>query len=118
MSAEIIGFKGKKVLFADYTTCKTKEAMIANVREVAEVMQMHSDRMLVLADFNGTFASPEFMSEMKRLTEEVFKDKSEKVAAIGITGIKKILLNAMLPLYDRNIKVFDTREEALNYLVN
>jgi hypothetical protein len=37
-------------------------------------------------------------------------------AAVGVTGIKKIILQSLIMLAGRDIKLFNTREEALEWL--
>ena len=37
-------------------------------------------------------------------------------AAVGVSGLKKIIVLSLMKLAGRDIKLFDTREEALDWL--
>ncbi|MEM9337872.1 MAG: hypothetical protein AAGA66_04035 [Bacteroidota bacterium] len=119
MAITTIDHNGKQIVFVDYTQCKTKEATIEKLREAAEYIRKESHPVLVLSDFTGTFATKEFMSEANRLNKEILDRKTRKGAVLGITGVKKILLDGY-NLLSRQSKLvpFLDKQEALDYLVN
>jgi len=110
--------KNQEILFIDYKGCKTKEQMITVLESAADVMRSSAGELLVLSDFSGTHGSVEFMDKAKKLGREVFKEKNKRSAVIGVTGLKKILLNGYNTFAADAIKPFDTKELALEYLVN
>ena len=116
MGFSYITHKGKKVLFVDYTKCKTPEEMIVLLEKAKDEYENSSVKILGLSDFTGTFGTDAFMKRAKKLGP-YFDQKTDKSATIGIVGIKKILLQA----YNRFIKIknipFNTKQEALDYLV-
>jgi len=57
------------------------------------------------------------MERSKQLGAEVFKVKTEKGAVLGVTGIKKVLLNAYNMVAGEKLRAFDSEEEAKEYLV-
>lgn len=117
MSVSYIDYKGKKILFADYTKCKDIQEMLIVLEETKKEYEKSSQMILILDDFRGNSGSSEFMQRAKQLGKEIFDKKTTKAAALGVTGIKKILLNAYNTLVKNKLVPFDTKEEALEYLV-
>jgi hypothetical protein len=116
MAVEWIEHNGKKILYGNFTDCKTKEDMIKNIENLAEECRKASGKVLILDNFEGTYASEEFIKKSDKLAKEVFNDKREKAAIIGIKGFKKIFLNSYNAIAGNELKLFDTKEEALDYL--
>jgi len=108
--------KGKKILYIDYSN-QTKEDTIKMLDDVKEVFLKLDEKVLVLDNFEGCFASDEFMKKAKEYGKEYFAPKKKKAAALGINGIKKILLSAFNTFSSDKLVPFDTKEEALEYLV-
>ena len=110
--------KGTPIMFADYRECVTPEQQLALLDEVASTMQSKSEVRL-LVDYNGIKAGPNYMAKLKEYGNTVFKKHMKCSAVLGITGLKKILFNG----YSRatgakNIKAIDSRDEALDWLVD
>ena len=78
--------------------------------------QRSATKLLTLIDFHHIKGSTEFMDLAKRLGSEVFDQKTEKGALLGIHGIKKVLLQGYNLVAKQKIKPFDSKEEALQYL--
>ncbi|WP_421877584.1 hypothetical protein [Marinoscillum sp.] len=118
MPVSIISHQDKQIILIDYKPCKNKEEMIATAREAASLFKQQPGKVLAVSDFTGTYGSEEYMNEVKKLSVEVFRAKTEKAAAIGITGIKKVLLKSFNAFSVNKLKPFDTMEDALDYLVS
>lgn len=91
--------------------------MIATIQEAAVLFRESPQKVLSLSDFTGAFGSKEFMDESKRLSVEVLRAKTAKAAVVGITGIKKVLLKSFNAFTVNKLIPFDTKEEALDYLI-
>jgi hypothetical protein len=113
-------YKGKTIFYVDFRnmTIKDHQEAIALLDDEAKEMSTWADKGLVLNDFRGGKASPEFMSYAKKLGKEVFAVRTLKSACIGITGIQNILLQAYNTFTKNKIVPFDTEEEAKEWLVN
>jgi len=115
MPHSFIYHNNKKVLFVDYSNCQTTNEMIKLLNEVKELYENSSRPFLALNDFTNTFGSSEFMNAAKQ-HKELFDSKTIKTAVLGITGLKKILLNGYNMFVQKKQAPFDTKEEALAYL--
>lgn len=117
MSLSYINYKGKKILFIDYSKCKTVQDTLTVLEMVRNEYLKSSENFLALNDFTDAPSNNEYMDRAKQYAKEIFDEKTIKNSCIGITGIKKILLSAYNLIVKNKLMPFDTKEEALEYLV-
>jgi len=117
MPFSYIEHKGKKILFVDYTKCKSIDEMIKLLEDVRREYEKASDKFLALNDFTGSYGSNDFLNRASKY-KDLFDSKTIKTAVLGITGIKKILLNGYNAFVKNKQIPFNTKEEALEYLVS
>jgi hypothetical protein len=117
MSVSYIFHKGKKVMLVDYTSCKTVQETLDILELVRQEYLKTNDMIISLNDFREAHGSNEFMDWAKELGKELFDKRTLKTAAIGVVGLKKILVNAYNVFIKNKINLFDTKEEALDWLV-
>lgn len=111
----VIQHKGQDILLVDVTGCTADEvAQIAN--QVPQAVASQGTDGLMLADFSHSELSREAIERIK--IAAVFNSRHLKRSAWVVTG------NLPMPAHDvvekfstRNIPVFGTRDEALDYLV-
>ncbi len=104
-------------MFCDYSQCKTQEETI-KVLELAKEEYLKTDEnFLVLNDFTGGVISNEFMDRAKRYGKELFDSRTPKTVSIGITGMKKVFISTYNLFVRNKLVFFDTKAEALEYLV-
>ncbi|MBN2416249.1 hypothetical protein JXO52_10430 [bacterium] len=110
--------RGKKILFVDYRGQKTPEGMIQVLEEEISIEIASPTKVLVLANFEGTSGSVDYMTRLKKAGKEIRNEKVQKTALLGITGLKIILLDGYIRFTgDKHIRPFDTEASALNWLV-
>jgi hypothetical protein len=117
MNISYIQYKGKKIQYIDYTHCKNHMEMIKVLDELRLEYEKTTELFISLADFTGTYGSSEFLNEANRLAKDHSDKRMIKSAVLGVTGIKKILLNTYNMFLKNKMVPFDTKEEALEYLV-
>ncbi len=116
---QTIQHKGKSIISVDYrgfTTYNEKE-YINTIEKATEYFINQGTDLLTLVDVNETYTNSTFVAKWKEATKKS-RSHTKKSAVIGITGVKSILLNAINRFSDMSIKVFKTKEEALDWLVN
>jgi len=117
MSLSYLTYKGKKILYIDYSGCKTTQETI-NVLEMVKAEYLRNgDKFLSLNNFTGAPSNNEYMDLAKKYARELFDAKTLRNACLGITGVKKILLSAYNLVVKNKLMPFDTKEDALEYLV-
>jgi len=87
MSLSYITYKGKKVLYVEYTKCKTTAEMLKVLEEVKKEYENTTHMFISINDFRGTTGSTEFMQRAKQLGKEIFDKRTLKTTVLGISGI-------------------------------
>jgi hypothetical protein len=116
MSVSYITHNNKKVLFIEYKECKTVEDTLHVLDEIKEEFFKTSGVWLTLHDMSVGYGSNEFMKRANQYAKNYYNSRPAKNAAIGATGLKKILLQGYNLIVKDKIVPFDTMEEALEYL--
>jgi hypothetical protein len=115
---EIITYKGKTVIYLDFTNMRDKEEIMKLEREGSDLIRSHPlNSIYTLTNMEGMF----FNNELKKWFEEIVKANAPHVragAVIGMTGLISIMYNAFISVTGRAIKSFKSREEALEYLAS
>ena len=106
----------KSVILVDSSKCSAEEATRIYLEERAVVAACEAKSALTLTDVTDTMfdnATIEAIKETIRLNGPHVK----AAAVVGVHGLKKIILTALTTLTGRSLQLFDTREEALDWLV-
>ncbi len=109
--------KGQKILYVDYQGLSEDEG-IKTLESQAALMKTLAEKVLVLANYEDTSATAKFMERLKTLGRETIEPMTKKGALIGITGVKKILLNTYNLFTGGNLKAFQNEADALDYLIS
>lgn len=117
MGLSFIQHKGKTILYVDYSTCKTVEETILLLERVRIEYINTVGKYLLLNNFTNAIASNDFMDLARKYGREVLDSRTERCAALGITGLKKVFLSTYNITVKNKMIAFDTRQEALDFLV-
>lgn len=112
----IINHKGKEILYVDYQNLKEEEIIKAMDDATDYALQLNKP-MLRLSNMTGVFAVPNVFKKAKESGKRT-EHLTIKRAAVGITGAKKVLINAFNAFTGNNAKAFDTVEAAKDWLVS
>jgi hypothetical protein len=92
----------KEILIVDYSGCREIEMMVL---------------LSVISIYDGTRVTVKYMDCVRKMTPEVLH-LVEKQAVVGLDPIKKTILMGYNYLFERNIRAFDTKEEAIDFVVD
>lgn len=112
---QFITHKGKRVLSIDYSRCD-----VATMKAVAEeghrvIALQPPNSVLTLNDVTGASFDQESVEVLKsRVAANAPYVK--RAAVIGISGLQRLIYEAVKFFAKRTIPLFPTREEALDYL--
>ncbi|MGA2001491.1 MAG: hypothetical protein ABSG52_16000 [Terriglobales bacterium] len=112
----LIAHSGKQILIADFTNCTPDEvkAVADEVRRVVTAQPENS--VLLMADFAGAQFSKDAVTRIKEAT--TYDRPYVKRAAWVHTGsLPKVLYEAIKTFSQREFPTFETREQALEFLV-
>ncbi|AYB33897.1 hypothetical protein [Chryseolinea soli] len=106
-----------EIFVVDYTGSKEAQ-MMQLATKFRELIQTRSKPVLVMAVFNdSTYVTPTFMRHAEKESGAVMP-LLEKVAFVGLSTTKKIILQGYNILFGRSFQAFDTQEEAIRFLVD
>jgi len=111
-----IAYKGRQVLLVDITNCTAAEMMTLAPLVPAQIATEPPGSVLLLADFTGSkFDKTAFES----LKQAVVLDRPhlKRSAWVGVEALPKVYYENLKHFSQRDLPVFTTREEALEYLV-
>lgn len=106
----------KEIMVFDFTN-KTVEQIIADIEEAKKhVSTRPFASILALTDLTGMRFNSRVTEAFKGFTTHN-KPYIKSSAIIGIQGLQKIAYQAVMAFSKRNIPIFKTRAEALDWLV-
>lgn len=112
-----IEFDNRIILEIDYSGCN--ESGMINLLHQAAIIGITDNRpYLVLSVLNKkNFLTPAFMKEVKEVVKQNLH-LIEKQAIVGLTQTQRIIVMGLNIFVQRNFKVFDTKEEAVRFLLD
>jgi hypothetical protein len=118
--AKLVEYKGKQIYYVDYSNIKTNEEFLSIIKHTnafrEKVKAEGKHNLLMLVDITGSFVYGEVLEEIKKAGKNT-REIISKQAVVGITGGKKILLKIVQTITNMSFKVFDTVEEAQDWLI-
>lgn len=108
--------EGKRILLVDLSKCTAREAE-ETTRRVPDVVTVEPrGSVLILTDFEGSSFDA---AALRAIKETAVFDKPfvKKSALVGILSLPREFHDEMESFSRRNFAIFDTREEALRWLV-
>ena len=114
---EFITYKGKAILVEDFTNMKPGEEFMKALDEAARMIHSNPPKsVLAVFDATGAHFNNDILEAMKSFT----KGNTPYIKAatvVGITGLLKIALKAISTFSGRDFHDFNTREEAMEWLI-
>lgn len=113
---QLIEYKGKKVILFDFSSCD-KELVPDLIKEgevLVKTQPLNSG--FTLTDLTGFRFDAKMIELFKEFTAHN-KSYIKAGAIIGIKGLQKVAYDAVMRFSNRNIPLFDDREQALEWLV-
>ncbi len=118
MQSEWITHKGKRIFYSNLSGFLTDvEALGAEIDAAgAAICQQPENSVLILVDVQGSVGSTEAVQLLKNNSLRTNKH-ARKTAIIGISGFRKVLLDAINRFSGRNVTLFDDLDAAKDWLV-
>jgi hypothetical protein len=119
MKSQWLTCKGKRIIYCDYRNFGTDVTSLqAEVEAVDEQMcQQPINSVLAVADLRGTVTSQKVVELFKQSTTRT-NDYIRKQAVVGVSGIRKLLAQAVARFSGQTLVLFDTTEAAKEWLVS
>lgn len=114
---KFIDYKSKSILFADYSNLSIGEiiSLMSQVKDV--VIKQPEKSLLMLTDLtNSKIASSELIEPSKDYMNHN-KPYVKASALIGFNPLNRVVLNSLIRFSGRQILFFDSKEKALDWLI-
>ncbi|PKL83198.1 MAG: hypothetical protein CVV24_06170 [Ignavibacteriae bacterium HGW-Ignavibacteriae-3] len=112
-----IDYKGFKILLFDFSYLNNSKEILEFIKEAGLIARKQVLKsVLVVTDVTEAHYNIEVTQAMKELA----KGNAPYIkasAVVGVTGLKKILYDAVIKFSGRDIKIFDNRESAMEWLI-
>lgn len=114
---KFIDHRSKNILLLDFSYCKSEEvlALIDTARQVLTMQPF--DSVLTLTDVTETKFNETVVNAMKNFAKSN-KPYVRASAVVGVTGLKRIVFDAVVKFTGRNMSLHDNRESALSWLAS
>jgi hypothetical protein len=111
-----IRHKDKDILFVDLSNVQQTSIEIEAAQEAEKIIKTQpKDSVLTLIDYTGMHYDVTGVEAQKNYSSAV-APYVRASAAVGIDGLKKIILRSVARITSRNIKLFDDLESAKDWL--
>lgn len=118
MPISYITYKGKEILYIDLRESKTEQRSKELLSETVKAYQESAGNLIALTNVEGAYMNPEIIEETKKYAKSLFTLKAKKRAMVGVKGLKKMIFKIYAKISGNNIRLFDTEEDAKEYLVS
>jgi hypothetical protein len=111
-----IKHKGRDIICIDISNSKSEEENIEVLQKAREFIDVQAPKSaLLLTDVTNAHYGPRGAEAMKAYSKAntPFVKAS---AVVGVTGIKRVIYQAIVKMTGRHIATFDTVEQALDWL--
>lgn len=115
---EIITHNGIEIIYLDFSYMQNPDEIIKLEDEGCKLIRNGGfNKVFTLTNMEGMF----FNNEIRNHFSHVVKENAPYVkagAVIGLKGLISIMYNGFVKITGRNIKSFQSKAEALNYLAS
>lgn len=118
MTIEWIEYEGSKILYIDYRSFSTADAMIAQIYASVKY-EIANPGILEIADFRGVKIPLEFVDVITEVGQKHRNNYVKRCAVIGINGVKRFMYKTYCNLSgDKTTRTFTSKDEALTWLIS
>jgi hypothetical protein len=114
---ETIRHKGKEIFVVDMTDATVDEGLSAIKEATEKISKLPPKSVLLLTDSTRATYNSTTSAAMKDFSKNM-TPYIRGSAVVGADGLKKLLVNAVRVISGRDIRPFDQRSEALDWLIS
>jgi hypothetical protein len=117
MSVRWITHQGRRIIYTDFRDCQTEAEMGEVFEKAVQMVLAEPEPVLTLNNFEGVTVSAAFLQKLKTRGTE-YNHKVRAKAVLGVTGVKRTLINTYSILVGIDARAYATEAEALAYLAS
>jgi hypothetical protein len=112
-----VEYKGKRILLEDFSGIRDEAEFLALIKQAEGIVQSQPPKsVLVVVDVTDA----RFSSAISQASKEATTRNTPYIKAstmVGVKGLMQIVLKAVSTFARRELTTFDTREQAMEWLV-
>jgi hypothetical protein len=112
----LITHEGKNILHLDFSNCKAEEILDTIIRAKKVIASYPEKSLLTLTDVTDARFNDAVTQEMKAFTAHN-RPYVRAGAVVGVTGLKRIIFQAVVAFSGRKLSAFDNVDQAMQWLV-
>ena len=112
---KFINHKGKQILHIDFSNCSPQEMLIHMQQAQRIISTQPKYSVFTLTDVTNAHYDRKVSAAMKEYTN-ANKPFVKAAAIVGVTGMKEVILNAIIFFTRRSFTLFDNIENAKEWL--
>jgi len=116
-STQIVSYKGKEIFITDVSKCQPEESSQVFEEAIQKITKLPLKSVLLITDSTDAVYNSESSATTKHFSSSISAHVKGS-AVVGADSMKKIMISTLRLLTKRDIKTFDTREQAMDWLVN
>jgi hypothetical protein len=117
MSTRWVTHQGHRILYTDFRDCASEDEMNAVFEKAVQMVLAEPEPVLTLNNFDGVDVSTAFLRKLRTRGAD-YSHKVRAKAVLGVTGVKKTLINTYSIRTGIDARAFGTEAEAIAYLVS
>jgi hypothetical protein len=110
-----ITYKGKEIHSLNFANLKKEELIQGTIEAGRMIQSCPAGSCLTLTDVAGVIFDSEVVKAFKEMAEGN-KNFVRAGALINVTGLQKVIYRGIVLFTKRNLQLFDSRDEALEWL--
>jgi hypothetical protein len=108
--------KGQVIFMIDFSRCAAKEILVLLEQVKALVARHAPNSMLILTDFTGAEVDKKTLTRMKEVAT-LDRPYVKRSAWVGVDSMPHVFYENVKSFSHREIPTFNTREEAMDWLI-
>jgi hypothetical protein len=113
----VVEHLGKAIIIHNYVAIDDEDFVEAIEYNVSDTARRAIPDQLLLLDITNAYITTEVLETFKKAAIDI-KPYTKKIAVVGVRGIQKVFFKIVITFSkSNNIKSFETREEAMDWLV-
>ena len=115
---KLINHKGENIFYIDFSNTKNETEVFAIIEEASQYITSQSESSLyLLTNLTNAFFNTTVKNKMNEYLVQN-KPYTKKSAVFGMGGLIRILYNGLMKLTGRDVRSFETEEQAKDFLAN
>ena len=114
---ELINYKGREIFYSDFRDLSGEEYIQIIDENIKAAKKLQKNDILFLSDIRNSVVSSDVATKLKSIAGDL-KSFTDRMALIGITGVKKIFFQVLGKMSPMKMKAFNDLENAKEWLVS